>query len=195
MPATPARYPLSLIALHWLMALALLGMVGSGLLSTSGWLEPMQTYQLIQWHKAFGVMLLGLVVLRIIVRGAAVLRGRIPALPHSMKPLEATAAHLGHWALYGLMLAIPLSGWLMVSASPYGLPTVLFGETIWPHIPMVAGVTWVYELANESHELLAYALMLLVAIHIGAVVKHSLTEGLNLLPRMGIGRSTPSSSQ
>ncbi len=185
MVAAPQRYHALAIALHWVMALAFLCMLASGLTMTEeGLLNQSQRFALYQWHKSLGVLLLGAFVLRLAVR----LLARVPALPGHMKPLERKAAALGHFALYAVMLAMPLSGWLMVSASPYGLPTIVFGWFEWPHVPNVAANHAVEEAANEAHELLAYFFMALIGVHVAAVVKHAKFDRINLLPRMGIGR-------
>jgi len=104
-----------------------------------------------------------------------------------MKPLEKKAAKAGHWAFYGWMIALPIAGWVMVSSSPYGLPTIVFGWFEWPHIPGIAANEDIEEFAEETHALLAYSFMALIAMHIAAVIKHWLVEKENLLPRMGIG--------
>lgn len=181
------RYPAPLVLLHWLVAILIVGMLGSGLLVGSELLPKLQEFQLIQWHKAFGVGVLLLVGLRVAVRGWAMLAGKIPPLPATFKPWEVKAAHLGHLGLYAAMVLLPLSGWVMVSSSPYGLPTLLWGSVAWPHLPGLAGLTWVNELAKESHELLAYGMLVLLALHVGAVIKHWYHDKLNLLPRVWFG--------
>ena len=185
MAGAPHRYPLLLVGLHWALAFLIIGMLASGLLMESELFTPMQTYQLIQWHKAFGVAVLLLVALRIVTRGWAMLTHRIPALPKSFKLWEVRAAHLGHLGLYGLMLLVPVAGWLMVSASPYGLPTVLWGNVVWPHVPLVAELKpTVYGIAHEAHELLGKALIALLVLHVAAVVKHAYLDKINLLTRV-----------
>ncbi len=181
------RYPALLVILHWLLALMIVGMLGSGLAVGSDLLPKMKQFQIIQWHKAFGVGVLLLVGLRILVRLWAMAMHKIPALPQTFKPWELKAAHLGHIGLYAAMIFMPLTGWLMVSSSPYGLPTMLWGTVAWPHLPGVAGLTWVNEVAKESHELLGFALLALLAAHVGAVAKHYFQDKINLLPRVWFG--------
>jgi cytochrome b561 len=184
---TPTRYPAALVLLHWLIATLILGMLGSGLLVGSELLPKMQEFQLIQWHKAFGVAALLLEALRVAVRLLAMAAGKIPPLPQAFKPWELKAAHLGHLGLYAAMIGLPLTGWLMVSSSPYGLPTLLWGSVAWPHLPGVAGLAWVNEVAKESHELLGYAMLALLAAHVGAVLKHYYTDKINLMSRVWFG--------
>ena len=82
------------------------------------------------------------------------------------------------------MVIIPLSGWTIVSSSSYGLPTIVFGLFEWPHIPDIAGNQSIEDIAKEVHEILAYTFMAMIAMHIGAVIKHGLKDKINLLPRM-----------
>ncbi len=181
------RYPAPLVVLHWLLAVLIVGMIGSGLLVGSDLLPKMRQFQIIQWHKAFGVAVLLLVALRVAVRLWAMAAQKIPPLPGAFKPWEVKAAALGHAGLYAAMILLPLTGWLMVSSSPYGLPTMLWGTVAWPHIPQVQGLVWVNELAKESHEMLGYAMLVLLALHLGAVAKHYVKDNINLLPRVWFG--------
>ncbi len=90
------------------------------------------------------------------------------------------------------MFAIPLSGWLMVSASPWGIPTVLFDTIPVPHLP-VPGFLGTKEAAEsvmkEVHELLAWAMIVLVAFHAAAAIKHHLIARDDTLRRMLSPRS------
>ena len=52
-----------------------------------------------------------------------------------MKGWEKVAARFTHIAFYVIMFAMPLIGWIMVSASPYNVDTVLFKLIPWPHLP------------------------------------------------------------
>lgn len=185
MSGTPARYHAIAIALHWVMAIAFLLMLASGIIMTSDMLEKSDRFTLYQWHKSLGVLLLISFVLRLTVR----LLAKPPTLPASMKPAEKKMAIAGHWALYVWMLLVPLSGWLLVSSSAFGLPTVVFGWFTWPHIPNISGNHDIHEFAEASHGLLAYMFLTLIAVHIAAVVKHYVIDKENLLPRMGIGRN------
>jgi cytochrome b561 len=179
-----ARYHFFAILLHWSMALAILGMIVSGLLIENGGLAKTQLFALFQWHKSFGITVLLALFLRLIIRIITVR----PSVPLFMKPWELLASKYGHAALYIGMFAVPMTGWLMVSSSKLGLPTILFGKWTWPHIPGLTGNQIVSSLSHEAHELLAYCLMVLIAIHIAAVLKHAMLDKHNLLPRMGIGR-------
>ncbi len=178
------RYHGLAITLHWVMALAFFAMLGSGLAMEHLEMEQSLKFQMFQWHKSLGVLLLIAAILRLVVK----CKTKQPRWPDSMKPLEKKAAKLGHWAFYGWMLALPIAGWVMVSSSPYGLPTIVFGWFEWPHIPGIAANEDIEEFAEVTHALLAYSFMALIGMHVAAVIKHWVVEKENLLPRMGIGK-------
>lgn len=175
------RYHALAITLHWVMAIAFVLMLCSGLvMSNAEGLDQAFKFNLYQWHKSLGVILLLAFFLRIGVR----LLFKPPSLPAHFPRLEALAAKAGHWGLYALMLMIPLSGWVMVSSSVYGLPTIVFGLFEWPHVPGIAANKNMNEAAGGAHEILAYIFMAIIFVHIAAVIKHALKDKENLLNRM-----------
>ena len=187
MNATPTlRYHSAAIILHWVMAVAFILMLTSGLTLEYATLGQQLKFQLFQWHKSLGVLLIVAVMLRIAVR----LVRTPPALPAHFKRWEQRAAWLGHLGLYAMMIIMPLSGWLMVSSSPYGLPTIVFGLFEWPHLPGVAASEAINDLAGVVHEIGAFAFLFLIATHIGAVVKHAMLDRENLLRRMWWGKTS-----
>ncbi len=178
--AKTKRYHSTIIVAHWAMAVAIFMMLGSGIAMEYFDLDKSLKFQMFQWHKSGGVLLLIAVVLRI----AARLMTHMPALPKAMKALEIKLAKIGHFALYFLMFAMPLSGWLMVSSSSFGLPTIVFNWFEWPHIPGVQSNKLVHEIAETGHLVLAILLGITLIGHIGAVIKHYALEHINLLPRL-----------
>lgn len=184
MQEKPLKYNLVAIILHWVMAIAFFLMLLSGLVMTFAPIQKLLKFQMYQWHKSLGVLLLIAFFLRLAVRLLTIK----PDLPHKMNKLEKLAAKAGHFMLYAWMLILPLSGWIMVSSSPFGLPTMIFGWVEWPHVPGIAGNLEIENLAKEAHEFLAYSFMALIAVHIGAVIKHWVIDKENILPRIGIGR-------
>ncbi len=180
------RYTVVAIVLHWLIAVAVLAMFGSGLWMVDA-IDVKETradaFTVYQWHKSLGLTILVLMGLRVIWR----LTHRPPELPAGMKPFEKLAAHGTHVAFYVLLVAAPLLGWAMVSASVYGLPTIWFGLFEWPHLPVLS------ELENKkpvedamrlAHGWVAWVLIGLVVLHLAAVVKHSVVDRDGLLKRM-----------
>ena len=120
---------------------------------------------------------------------------KAPALPSSMPQWEKTAATLAHLAFYGIMLGLPLTGWLLVSASSTNIPTVLFGVVPFPHLPFISHLatdikSQLHELGELSHSLLALGTMTLLALHLGAVLKHQLWVKDNVFSHMAVGAKT-----
>lgn len=174
-PTSAATYSVIARLFHWLMALALIGMVILGYTMKTLPLSPLKL-QVYSWHKWIGVSLLALVVLRLIWR----LFHRPPALPASMSALTRALAHAGHAALYAVMAAIPLTGWLMSSAK--GFQTVWFG--LWPLPDLVVKNKALGEALVQVHIYLNYALIALVAIHVLAALKHHFIDRDGLLRRI-----------
>ena len=176
----PDRYHSLTIMLHWVMAVAFVLMFVSGLSMVFLTLVPAFKFNLYQWHKSLGVVLMAAFALRLLVR----LLTTAPAMPAHFARWEKLAAKIAHVGLYGLMIAMPISGWVMVSASVYGLPTIVFGLFEFPHVPNVAGDAAVEAWAKTTHGLLAIAFGLMIALHVAAVIKHAVIDHDNLLRRM-----------
>ncbi len=170
-----ASYTVVARLLHWLMALALIGMVILGYTMKTLPLSPLKL-QVYSWHKWIGITLLALVIIRLAWR----LLNRPPALPASMSTLTRGLAHAGHAALYAVMVAIPLSGWLMSSAK--GFQTVWFG--VLPLPDLVAKNKPLGEALVQVHIILNYVLIALVALHILAALKHHFIDRDGLLRRI-----------
>lgn len=178
------RYSHGAIALHWLMALLLIGMLVMGwTMAAEDLLPNSQRFPLYQLHKSFGITLLFLSLMRLIWR----LTHRPPALPNTMKAWERMAAQTVHILFYVLMIAMPLSGWALVSASTLGIPTMVFGLFQWPHLPWLTNLpnqSAVADLTKEIHELFAYGLVALLALHLAAALKHHFIAKDGTLARM-----------
>ncbi|MDT0595885.1 cytochrome b [Glaciecola petra] len=177
----PNRYHSVAILLHWLMALGLIFMFASGIYMVYGDITKAEQYKLFQIHKASGVIMLWAIMARILVR----ILVTSPAPSQSISSSNAKKAKIGHVMLYGALVLMPLSGWVMVSASPFGLPTFVFVDWIeWPHIPGLARNKTVETAANNVHWISAIVLILLVFGHVAAVLVHKRVHKVNLLTRM-----------
>ena len=161
--------------LHWLMAVMILGLLALGLYMSELPLSP-QKLELYSWHKWFGVTVFLLVWLRLAWR----LTHRPPALPATLSPGMRLAAHAGHGLLYGLMIAIPLSGWLMSSAK--GFQTVWFG--VLPIPDLLGRDRELGDLLQQVHKLLNLLLMLTLAGHVLAALWHHFVLRDDTLRRM-----------
>ncbi len=169
------RYTATAILLHWLIGLALLCMLALGFYMQSLPLSP-EKLKLFSWHKWAGVTIFLLVCFRLAWR----LSHRPPALPASMPPWARLAAHAVHWLLYGLMLAIPLSGWLMSSAQ--GFQTVWFG--VIPLPDLLPRDREMGKLLTQVHVFLNWTLIACISLHVLAVLKHQFLDRDDLLSRM-----------
>jgi cytochrome b561 len=162
-------------ALHWLMAILLFGLLALGFYMQDLPLSP-DKLKLYSWHKWAGVSAFLLVFIRLVWRAAH----RPPALPDSMPKLMQLAAHAGHLALYGLMIAIPLSGWLMSSAK--GFQTVWFG--LLPIPDLLDKNKELGDLLAIVHQSLNLLFIAVLLGHIGAALKHHFIDKDDILTRM-----------
>jgi cytochrome b561 len=177
MSGAAVTWPRAIRVLHWGMAALIAGMALAGLVMVHGGLEIGTRFALYQWHKSFGLLVLALVMVRLVTR---LLTRRPP--PHG-SPAAIRLARLGHTLLYGAMIALPLSGWFLASASPFRVPTWVFGLV---RLPSLTGPDAATEaLAKTAHLGLAIALAVLVAGHVLMALKHHLVDGDGLLGRMG----------
>lgn len=179
----PQRYSAVAIALHWSVAALILTLLAMGLWMTRLPPGSASQFALYQLHKSIGVTVLLLTALRLAWR----LFHRPPPLPPELGSWERAAARAAHAGLYALTVALPLTGWAMVSASPWNLPTILYGVVPWPHLPVLP------DLANKAaaeaalksaHAAGAWAMLALVALHIGAALKHHFALRDDVLARM-----------
>ncbi len=174
MDSSPA-YTRTAITLHWLIALALVVTFGVGLYMSDLPLSP-DKLRIYAWHKWAGVTIFLLVLLRLLWR----LSHRPPAPPKSVPAWQQSAAVAAHRLLYLLMLAVPLSGWLMSSAK--GVQTVYFG--VLPLPDLLAKDKALGEVLETVHQALSYTLAGLVALHAAAAIKHHVVDRDEVLPRM-----------
>ena len=140
---------------------------------------------LLQIHKSIGLTVLMLSVLRVIWR----LMNPVPALPADMHPALRALARGTHYLLYFLIITIPLSGWLFVSASPRGLPTTYFGLFRWPYfwfladLPRTAKQVWSHNLF-AVHMYLAWSAIVLIVTHVCGALYHQFFRRDDILKRM-----------
>jgi len=152
--------------LHWLMAICILAMlfIGVGMVST---IAP-KYLTLVQIHKPLGIAILVLALIRLAVRA----RYGAPALPLDLPEPMKLAAELSHYALYGLMIAMPLIGWGMMSAAAY--PVVLYPG--WDLPPILPQSDRLHALLWDAHYYLAFAFFALILLHIAAALFHALVR-------------------
>jgi cytochrome b561 len=161
--------------LHWIMALCILTMlfIGVGMAST---VAP-EYLTLVAIHKPLGILILVLALIRLVVR----LRYGAPPLPADLPEPMKLAAYLSHYALYALMIAMPLIGWAMLSAAEY--PVVLWPGVWFPQIlprsPSLHTALW------NAHFYLAFLFFALILMHLAAALFHALIRRDGVFDAMG----------
>lgn len=184
MSAQQSRYSAGTRVLHWLAAVLVFTtiIVGFTLANSLG------SYAvLLGVHKALGATVFVVFVVRVVNR----LTHRAPALPAGVGGVERLAIAGSELGMYVLLLAQPLIGWSMLSAS--GVPVTLFGSVTLPAIAPVDAAT--YGLLRNAHSVVAYVLVLMIAAHVSAVLLHTLTLRDGMLRRMTFGRDSATSDE
>ncbi len=160
---------------HWLMALLIFAQITLGLLAVSWRLSPAKL-NLFVWHKSTGMLILALLVLRLLWR----LSHKAPELPWEMPLWERAGAQLSHFLLYVLMIALPLTGWVISSAS--NVPFRIFWAIPLPAI--VAPDKGLADLFATIHAWLVTLLALVLVAHVGAALRHHYVRKDAVLTRM-----------
>ena len=171
----PDRYGSVARAFHWGSALAVIVMIAVGILMTSeplgGFADPLYIV-----HKGLGTVLLLVVFLRVAWR----LTHPAPPLPETVPARQRRLMGVTHFALYALLVIMTVSGYVRTVGDGYpiellnalGIPTLL------PRMPDAASVALV------THQVAAYALTALIAVHVGAAVHDALIERKGVFRRM-----------
>jgi len=163
---------------HWLTVLLLILLFASGIAMTERTEEynlwDATTNTLYSSHKALGLMLLAVIILRLGYRMAF---GTPPA-PPSLNGLQKMAADGVHWGLYGLLVAVPITGWIGISMFP---ALDVFGVRV---PALVAADRQSAEWAFEVHEILGNLFLILIAVHIAAALFHYFILKDGILQRM-----------
>lgn len=157
--------------LHWGIGILIIGNLIGGLA------HDVAPQIIMPLHKSTGLLILVLSLARLGWR----LTHRPPAFPAAMPGWEKLVGSITHWIFYALMVLIPLSGWIMSSAGDrpldfYGLFSVMKFD--------VVKESALWEVAHEGHELLAFAMIGLLLLHIGAALRHHIVLKDSVLARM-----------
>lgn len=170
---TSLRYHGVARALHWIMAILIIGNIVGGIFHDA--LGKM--FPVMPMHKAAGITILALALARLGWR----LTHPAPALPVEMPGWEKLVAKVTHIAFYALMILVPLSGWIMVS--PGDRPLNWFGLFPVPKFGL-AKTDAIVGLSREGHEILGLAFAALVILHIVAALRHHFILRDTVLRRM-----------
>lgn len=183
------RYTTVAITLHWLIAIMLVLLIVAGwqagdlreaLLSgqeTDATLEDVRF--IYNMHKTFGLLVLVLSLARLAWR----FTHKTPPMPETMAGWEKFAARFTHIGFYVLMIGMPLLGWAAASSS--GLPSYLFDSDALrlPDLPVPESES-VYEFTGWLHGRGGWAILVLLALHAGAALKHHIFDKDDVLARM-----------
>jgi len=161
------------IILHWIMAILLVSLLALGLYMVALPIN-LEKLKLYGWHKEYGMLALMLAVARSIWR----ISNMIPQL--SLPWWEKWAARAVHYAFYGFMLAMPLTGWIITSAS--GLPVSFFGWFVFPDLD--SPNPDLMSLFQQIHKWLGYGLIATIFLHTSAALKHHFINKDDILRRM-----------
>jgi cytochrome b561 len=188
--AAAQKYTRVAVLLHWLIALLILTNVVLGL---SAALLPDGTFSdtgirfVIDTHKSIGITVLGLAIVRVLWR----LTHRPPPLPAEFPGWERAAAHAAHIALYVLIFAMPLTGWLHDSAwvAAASHPMYLYGLVPWQRIGFIMSLDpatkdQLHTQFGALHTACSYALYGVLALHIAGALKHQWIDRHSVLRRM-----------
>ncbi|QOD38580.1 cytochrome b [Candidatus Wolbachia massiliensis] len=168
------KYNLGLRIIHWLMAVFIIGMLCSGLYMKSLPVSNEMKFSIYAIHKACGITILGLIIVRIFFRAFTC----VPPLPASFSRFVINASKAVHFSLYSLMVLMPLSGYVMSSASGKKIKYFF-------HIPLLINQN--KDLANAAnwvHSILAYFMIFFITLHILGALKHVFIDKQNIFKRM-----------
>ena len=181
------RYTRTAIVFHWIVAVLVLSNIGLAwtfkIFDDYPW-----TQYVTNTHKTFGITVLGLATMRLLWR----LTHRPPPFSPAIPRWQVRAARLGHAGLYGLILAMPLSGWIYDSAWEWAadVPIDFWGLFEMPRIPWIMDMPQSHAkelldvVAGKVHVGLSYVLYALLAAHLVGAAKHQWFDRVPTLQRM-----------
>jgi cytochrome b561 len=157
------KYNIMMRILHWVIGLSFMGILAVGFYMTN--LDPADPnkYSLYPLHKSFGVLLFMAVIIRIAVR----IMSKVPAMPKDISKFEKIMAHSVQYAMYVLMLLMPLSGYLMSDFA--GFPVKMFGIELYDFFATNKPVAGFF---RQMHGIAAWGLVILIGLHFLGAIRH-----------------------
>ncbi|MEY4270880.1 MAG: hypothetical protein RLZZ58_2096 [Pseudomonadota bacterium] len=171
------RYTKGAAWLHWLIGLAVIGNIAIAELTED--LAKPERYKWMGLHMTIGIVIMLLTFARIFWR----LRNRPPAMPVSIPGWQQTLGKAAHFIFYVLLLALPLSGWIWMSARAEPVVINMFGMFGWPVLPIGDNKS-ISDAMHEAHEVMGKAMLILVILHFVAALKHQFVDKARILGRM-----------
>ncbi len=166
------RYSFVQRLLHWLIVLMVIGTLAAGItLGVQDFNGTVETFgkattnMLYKYHKSFGILILGAMVLRLIAR----LAWGKPSYGGEIGWLARIASALVHLLLYLALFAMPVLGWLATGAG--GFPVEFFD---WNLPGMIGKDKELSTALFELHGLVGLVLLALVVLHVAAALRHAL---------------------
>ena len=170
------------IALHWIIALTLIALIGMGFYMS--WYE---VYPLYDWHKSFGVMIFTVILLRVWWR----IKNGWPTPVRAYPALEHRLARASHWVLIIASVLMPVSGIVYSAMGGWGIKVfgwVMVAGNKNPETGKTEAIhAGLAELGHVTHEWLGYLLVGVIILHIVGALKHHLLDKDRTLLRM-LGR-------
>jgi cytochrome b561 len=174
-----ATYGLIAVLFHWTIALLFIGQLALGYLMSGNDVDPALQFNLFQYHKSIGFVVLALAIPRVIWS----VWSRKPQPPEGSGRVAHIAARLAHAALLFLTVAVPLAGWAVASTSPLQIPSYVFDLVVIPGLPLdisdASEALW-----TDVHETLAYSAAAIVLLHVVAAMWHHFIRKDVTLKRM-----------
>ena len=166
------RYNFSMRFMHWVVGVAILVMLGVGIYMKGLSSDVGFKYIIYDVHKIAGVFLFPIILLRILIR----VLSQIPESPKNISYCQYFFARIVHYAMYVAIFLMPISGYVMSSAS--GRPLVLNFPMVIPKNPAIASMF------HSVHTFLGYSIIFLVTLHILGFLKHYFFDKVNILKRI-----------
>jgi cytochrome b561 len=136
----------------------------------------LEKFAVLARHKSIGITILALATLRLLWRWM----NPVPPLPDTLKPYERVLSHVSHFGLYFFLFAMPITGWMLSSASNF--PVSYWGWFTLPNLMTPNKAT--ADVMHEVHETLFKILVAFAVLHIAAALKHHLVLKDDVLRRM-----------
>ncbi len=175
-----ARYSRGSVILHW--AIAVLIVLNFAAAWVSEYMSKPEALQIMGNHKAIGLTILALAVLRIVWR----MTHPAPPPAETLKQWEVLLSKVTHGVLYVLLIGIPVGGWLTHSAWSGGAPVRFFGLFDLPGLPLAQNKV-LGETFGELHGNFATVLLVLLGLHVAGALKHRfIDKDSNALARMSL---------
>ncbi|MEM9370706.1 MAG: cytochrome b [Pseudomonadota bacterium] len=175
--------------IHWSSGAVILFLLVVGTYMNNFVDDVYEQFALFQTHKSWGVVAFMLGVLRLVWRAI----NSTPELPNTMNGIERLGAKASHLLLYLLVILMPLSGWLMASASPlqdsYGIKNMVFGIFELPD-PFVPGSMELEAIFSTIHTAAAITLSVMILLHAAAAIRHQFVKRDGLIRRMIVGTAS-----